>query len=139
MPRLSRWFVKASLVYLAVGFTLGAVVLVQKGGGPEPQLWRLRPAHIELLVIGWAVQLAMGVAVWILPRFRPPVGRGDTRPAWFAFVALNCGVIAIAAARTFLLPAQVHLLGRIAIVAAAAAFAWHAWPRVKPVELTPPP
>lgn len=133
MPRLSRWFVRAALLYLLAGFTIGAAVLVQKGGAPWPILWRLRPAHIELLVVGWSVQLAMGVAFWILPRWRSARPRGDERPAWLAFWALNVGVCVAALSRTLLWPPEALLAGRAAIVLAGIAFAVHAWPRVKPV------
>lgn len=92
MPRLSIWFIRAALIYLAVGFTFGALLLANKGFPISPQLWRLLPAHIELLLVGWTLQLAMGVAFWILPRIRAT--RGVVRPAWAAFALLNGGLLA---------------------------------------------
>jgi len=133
VPRLARWFVKASLLYLLAGFTIGAAILIQAGGGPWPVVWRLRPAHIELLVVGWAVQLAMGVAFWASPRFRRPRPRGDVRVAAFAFVVLNTGVLLAAVAQTLLWPPTLLLLGRGAVLVAVVAFAVHLWPRIKPV------
>lgn len=47
------------------------------------------PPHVEFMLIGWTVQLTMGVAFWILPRFEGGVSRGAVGYAWFAFVLLN--------------------------------------------------
>ena len=136
MPRLSVWFVRTALVYLTLGFTVGALLLAHKGIPLHPLTWRLLPAHIEFLLIGWTVQLVFGVAFWILPRWRTL--RGDERPAWLAFVLLNLGVwLVVLASWTPAAPGMLAL-GRGLEAAAMAAFALHAWPRVKPwVEETP--
>lgn len=57
------------MAYLVLGFTLGLLLLVNKGVPIHPALWRLLPAHAEFLLLGWTLQLALGVAYWILPRF----------------------------------------------------------------------
>ena len=130
MPRLSVWFVRAALSYLAIGFTLGALLLANKGVPLHPLTWRLLPAHIEFLLFGWTVQLAFGVAFWILPRWQTQ--RGDVRPAWLAFACLNTGIWLVVLASWLATPAWVLAVGRILQVVAMAAFARHAWPRVKP-------
>ena len=86
MPRLSVWFLRASMLYLAAGFTFGALMLANKAIPFLPWLWRLRPIHVEILLVGWIAQFAMGVAFWMLPRFHS--SRGDVRPAWAAFFLL---------------------------------------------------
>ena len=48
MPRPSVWLIRSALVYLATGFTFGALMLSNKGLRVDPMLWRLLPAHIEL-------------------------------------------------------------------------------------------
>jgi cbb3-type cytochrome oxidase subunit 1 len=131
MPRLSVWMIRAALLHLAVGFAIGALLLAHRGAGIHPAVPRLRPAHAELLLLGWTVQLAMGVAFWILPRFRAGPERGDERPALLAFLLLNAGVIAVAVGGAGTLSA-LSLGGRCAEALAAVAFAAHAWPRVKP-------
>jgi len=94
VPRLSCCFIRASLAYLVAGFTLGALMLTLKavvryeGVG----LLMMTP-HVEFLLIGWTVQLTMGVAFWILPRFEGGTSRGAVGYAWLAFVLLNAGVI----------------------------------------------
>jgi hypothetical protein len=131
MPRLSLWFVRASLVYLILGFTFGALLLAGKGVPLHLLLWRLLPAHVEFLLLGWTLQLALGVAFWILPRFGG--SRGDVRPAWLAFALLNIGVTLAGAAPALGMPTSVAFLGRAAEVGAVLAFAVHAWPRIKPL------
>jgi len=131
MPRLSVWFIKASLLYLATGFTLGALMLINKGVRLYPLFWRLLPAHIEVLLVGWIAQLAMGMAFWILPRFQS--SRGNVRPAWAAFWLLNSGLLLVALGALAGAPPWTMLAGRLVEVAAVVAFALNAWPRVKPI------
>ncbi|NIR45320.1 MAG: hypothetical protein GWN99_12955 [Gemmatimonadetes bacterium] len=135
MPRLSRWFVRAALLHMTVGFIIGALLLVDKGLNLESGAWRTLPAHVEMLVLGWIVQLTMGVAFWILPRFPEGPKRGNVAAAWLAFVALNAGVLSVVAGTTLgPMPGYV-LAGRSAEAIAAAAFVVHAWPRVKPFDV----
>ena len=77
MPRLTRLYVRAALVYLILGFSLGALLLANKGLPLHPALWAWLPAHIEFLLMGWIVQFALGIAFWIVPRFWRPPRRGN--------------------------------------------------------------
>jgi hypothetical protein len=131
MPRLSRWFVRAALVYLALGFTFGALLLFHKGAPLHPLVWRLLPAHIEFLLLGWTVQLAMGVAFWILPRFGG--SRGGAAPAWIALFLFNAGVLLAGLGPSLGGPAVLSFLGRLLEAGGALAFGVHAWPRIKPL------
>ena len=130
MPRLSVLFVRCALIYLALGLTLGMLLLWNKGIPLHPWVWRLLPAHMEFLLIGWTVELALGVAFWILPRWQTQ--RGDTRPAWAALGLLNVGIWLVVLPGWLPMAANWVTVGRILEAAAVAAFAWHAWPRVKP-------
>lgn len=130
MPRLSIWMVRTALVHLLLGFTIGALLLANKGMPFYPALWRLLPLHSEILLLGWTLQLAMGVAFWILPRFdtaRPRAGF-----AWAAYLLLNLGIVLVAASLVWVTVPQLLFSGRLAEVGAALTFALHAWPRVKP-------
>ena len=131
MPKLSVWFVRTALVYLAVGFALGAALLAAPGLPPGIPSARLLPAHIECLLTGWMVQLALGVAFWILPRFRVGPERGREEIAWLSYGLLNIGVLMAAAGAIIELPAVVPSIGHAVQGMAAGAFALHAWPRVK--------
>ena len=59
---------------------------------------RLLVPHVEFVLVGWTVQLTMGVAFWILPRFEGGASRGAVAYAWLAFVLVNAGVLLTAAA-----------------------------------------
>lgn len=132
VPRLSCWLVRAALVHLLAGLTAGSLLLVEKGLGRWPVLWRAFGLHVELVLIGWTAQLAMGVAFWVLPRFAGGTSRGDERPAWAAFWLVNAGVVLAGLGPALGAPAAVTLAGRAAEAAAVAAFALHAWGRVRP-------
>lgn len=127
MPLLSRLYIRTALVWLVVGATLGGVILWSKVS-PVPGAWNWLAAHISLLTWGWLLQLTLGVAYWILPRF------GAERPrsylAAVAYAVLNAAL---------LLAAFADLLGRPWAAAAGgwlqlfalAAFLLHAWPRAR--------
>jgi hypothetical protein len=133
MPLLSALFVRAALLYLATGFSLGALLLVNKALPLGGFIWALLPAHVEFLIWGWLLNLSMGVAFWILPRFTRPPKRGNVKLAWLAFGLLNTGILLVVldpfAGSQSTLP--IYLIGRVLEGLSAAAFALHAWPRVK--------
>ena len=128
MPRLSVWFVRASLIFFVLGFTFGALMLAQKGFSYYPPVWNLFPVHMDFLLIGWFAQLAMGVAFWILPRFSVGSPRGNVNLAWISFVLINTGLI-IGASRLWFPPAI--LIGRLFEIGAVIIFAISLWRRVK--------
>lgn len=132
MPRLTVLFIRLGLVYLAIGFTLGALLLANKGVPLHPAMWVILPAHIEFLLIGWTVQLMLGMAFWILPRFSRGPRRGNEKLAWLALGLINLGVLLTGVGPLLSSSPWLSLLGRIAQAGAAFSFALHAWPRVKP-------
>ncbi len=130
MPRLSQWYIKSALLYLLAGFSIGMLMLANKGVPFYPALWRLLPAHIEFLLFGWTVQFVLGVAFWIAPRFWQAPRRGDERGAVAAWVLLNLGIWAVTLGGVWLGVSSFVLLGRALEGTAVIAFAWHIWPRV---------
>jgi hypothetical protein len=132
MPRLSVWFIRCALVYLLLGFTLGGLLLANKGIPLVPWIWGLLPAHIEFVLVGWTLQLVLGVAYWILPRFSRGSRRGNQPLAWAAFWLLNSGIAGSVLALLFPSYSWPVFAARLAETAAILAFAVHAWPRVKP-------
>ena len=130
MPKLTVWFVRTALVYLTVGFAVGAVLLAAPALPRGIPTARLLPVHIEFLLAGWMIQLALGVAFWILPRFRIGPERGREGMAWLSYGLLNLGVLTAAAGPLIDLPVAPSL-GHAAQGLAAGAFVLHAWPRVK--------
>ncbi len=130
MPRFSRWIIRAAFIYLLLGFTVGALLLTHKGVPLHPALWGWLPAHIEFLLVGWVVQLTMGVAFWILPRYWEKPARPKARYAQVAFGLLNLGIWLVVAGTTFGGGRWVLFAGRVAEAVAVALFAGHAWQRI---------
>ena len=57
MPRLSVWMTRTALLHLAVGFALGALLLVQRELPLPAGVARLRPVHAELVRVDPAEHL----------------------------------------------------------------------------------
>lgn len=131
MPRLSVFLVRASLVYLVLGFTFGGLLLANKGLMFLPAVWALLPVHIEFSLLGWMVQLALGIAFWILPRFSNGPMRGDERLSWAAFLLLNVGIWLVVLQGLFGTDWSA-LAGRVFELLGLALFAIGNWRRVKP-------
>ena len=130
MPTLSTWAVRASLLYLVAGTTLGAALMAGKAVALPPGLWALRPLHVEALLFGFVVQLVFGVAYWILPRLPGEKARPSGRPVALALGLLNAGVWLVAVAPLSPWGGAV-VAGRGCEAAACGVFARHVWPRVR--------
>jgi hypothetical protein len=118
---------------LAVGFTLGGLILAAKGGAVDGSSSR-GCATCVLLLFGWLIQLAMGVAYWILPRTN--TDRGRPRWAWSSFVLFQLGlVLTLGSVLSLWLPSTrfLNAPGVLCQTLGVLAFAIHAWPRIKPV------
>ncbi len=133
MPRLSVYFIRASLIYLLLGFTIGGLMLANKGIMFLPAIWALLPLHIEFAFVGWMIQLTMGVAFWILPRFRRGAPRGNERLGWLAFILVNAGIL-LTVSNVPLGKNWLVLTGRVTEVLGLITFVLGHWRRVKPIE-----
>ncbi|MBI5671476.1 MAG: hypothetical protein HZC41_26085 [Chloroflexi bacterium] len=132
MPRLTVWMVRAALLHLGTAFTIGALMLFHKGNPLDAGIWRLLAAHMDFALLGWTMQLAMGVAFWIMPRLSGERKYGVVWLAWLAFGLINAGVLAVAVSPWFGTAGNVlALAGRASELGAAVVFAIHIWPRVK--------
>lgn len=146
MPKKSVVLVRLALVYFFVGSTIGSALQLQKVVPVAGWLWALRPLHIEVLLFGFMLHLAFGVALWILPKAPAPQSDG---PVWWAAVLLNLGVWLVGTAGWIsegilgaLLPGSYWaLIGRSMEIAAVSLFALQIIPRVRSIESfrrTPP-
>lgn len=130
MPRLSQWMIRSAFVYLIFGFTFGGLLLTHKGIPLHPSLWAWLPAHIEFLLLGWIVQLTMGVAFWILPRYWKKPRRPNETYAKAAFLLLNLGIWLVVAGTTFRLGRGAIITGRIVEFGGVALFGIQASKRI---------
>jgi hypothetical protein len=137
VPPLTVWALRIALSYLGTGFTIGALMLGALGVTTWSKVLQLRPLHIEFLLIGWMVQLAFGVAFWVLPR-RSGLGRGNERLAWGSLLLLNLGVFSVGVGGVLHASRGLLIAGRSAELLAALAFAAHAWQRVRRYSLRNP-
>ena len=139
MPRLSVFFIRAALLHFGVGVTFGGLMLANKGIPFAPWLWGLLESHIELVFFGWTLQLAIGVALWVLPRLAGPHKYGREALGWWAFGLLNGGVIAVALGRWWGMDAlAMSAGGRLAELAAVVLFAIQVWPRIRALSESAP-
>ena len=134
MPTLTRWLVKAALVWLVTGLALG-VALQLPAAAQIPFLRAAWPAYLHLLTVGWLTQLIIGVALWLFPRHSAARPRGSERLGWTTFLCLNAGLLlrAIGEPRRAL-GADVHqllLFSALAQLVAVGAFVLNVWPRVR--------
>lgn len=129
MPAVSRWFIRSSLLCLASGMVIGALLMINKALLWAGWIWMLLPIHIELLIFGWIIQFTMGTAYWILPRFLEGPKRGNASLAKFMVVLYNLGLsINIS---NVAIPGDLPLVavGRVLELAAVALFALLHWQR----------
>lgn len=89
MPKLTRWFLKAALVYLILALCSG-ILLVFPERAPIAGVF---PVYIHTLVFGWLTQLVFGVALWMFPKYSAARPRGHEWLGWATWILLNLGLI----------------------------------------------
>ncbi len=136
MPRLTRWFIRTSLLYFCAGFALGALFLMSAGMGWSLPTAQLLPTYYHVLLVGWVAQLIFGVSLWMFPILGKERPRGSERLGWTTYVCLNAGLLLRVAAEPLLsaLPVLGWLLAASGILQLAAGLAYIAniWSRVRP-------
>ena len=132
MPRLSSWMIRVSYLYLFIGATLGSLFLVNKATGDIPWIWVALPVHIECMIIGFIMNLVLGTAYWIFPRYFTKPNRGHPVPALAGFALVNLGVVMVVVVH-FVSPVQVLTgIGRIIEVGGIVLLVFSLWSRVYP-------
>jgi hypothetical protein len=131
MPVLSLYFIRTALLYLLCGTTIGAVLLIQKGIPFLKPFWILLPVHIEMVIFGWIIQLVMGVAFWMLPRYGVAPVRGNQIWMVLAYIFLNAGVILVCAGSLLYIYPAIRVAGHVLEGLAVIFFARQIWPRIK--------
>ncbi len=70
--RYQRWMLRASLLYLLVGITLGLLMYLGQGTAGLGWTYRLYTTHVHLILVGAVMQVIMAVALWMFPRRKEP-------------------------------------------------------------------
>ncbi len=89
MPTLTRWFLKAALVYLLLALIAGIALALPLAS----QFAGFFPAYFHMLTFGWLTQLIFGVAFWMFPKFSVAKPRGSGQLGWLTFIFLNTGLL----------------------------------------------
>ena len=141
MPHQTRLFVKTGLIYLALSFILGSVLLLLEAAGrPVPYVFAIEHGHLG--EVGWLVNIVIGIALWMLPlnreRFPETQGRYPSALVYACFILLNGGlVLRLIAEPWFQLAGQPPVaalalaVAAVAQPAAIALFVYIAWQRVR--------
>ncbi|MTI87850.1 MAG: cbb3-type cytochrome c oxidase subunit I [Balneolaceae bacterium] len=126
----SRIMVKLSLAYLLMGASMGVMLLLNKAFNFYAPLWAVLPVHIEFMLIGWVVQLTLGVAYWILPRYFGKQGRGNPILAYAMIGVLNTGIIVVSLSQLDVLPSAGSWMGRCLEMGGVILFVFLHWKRI---------
>ncbi len=137
MPRLVRWFVKASFLWLVIALSLKVIALTPWGS----DIPAITAISWHALFVGWLMQLIFGIAHWMLPTIpNAPKDRlrGDERLMWAAWVLLNSG-LALRLLAEPMIAVQRTPIWQGALVTSAWAqwlaailFVFNAWRRARP-------
>lgn len=92
MPNVTVFFIRTALIYLVIGFGIGALLLINKAYHIDSRIWGILNLHIQIVLFGWTLQLIFGVAFWIMPRLENNL-YGKIKLAWFSYFSLNIGLI----------------------------------------------
>lgn len=133
MPPLSRWCVRAAVVYLIAGMGIGSWMLIRQAQrAPVGRPWGVLHAHI--LLMGFLLLLVIGVAFWMFPRVHGQRTGRDI--GWVSFALLNAGLVLRVVAEP--LAADGGAFWRVVLGASAVlptlgaiAFGLAIWPRVR--------
>ncbi len=149
MDRFVLGFLRASLLWLVLGTSLGAAMAI------HPAWLAYRPVHLHLLLLGFVVMIIAGVAYHVIPRFTA-AALHSPRLAMVHLVVANAGLVLLACG--FI--ARIHhpalapwLLSGGGLLSASGAYllAWNLWrtldravapptrlPRTRPLSVQQP-
>jgi hypothetical protein len=93
MPPLTRWFIKASLVYFVAALLVG-IGLAGRAVWNLPQIAAtLGPVYFHLFMVGWVTQLIFGVVYWMFPKYSKEKPHGSEALWLTTLWLLNVGLL----------------------------------------------
>ncbi len=102
MPTLTRWFLKAGLLYFLGALLLAVLLSLERA---VPGLYFVEngwPVFYHFFFVGWITQIIFGVSYWMFPPLNRESPRGNLRYGWAAFVLLNGGLLLRAFSEPFI-------------------------------------
>ncbi|MCC5942795.1 MAG: hypothetical protein JJU37_14730 [Balneolaceae bacterium] len=133
MPTVTRWFIKAGLIYFLMGVILAFTAelpFINSGA-------LLLPVYWHMLVMGWLTQIIIGVSIWMFPRKWRDKKKRESVLTWLTFWLLNSGLILRFFTEPFLpffndtLTVQLIIItSAILQIAAICTYIAEIWPRV---------
>jgi hypothetical protein len=137
VPPLSRWYIKAALIYFVVALLAGVLRAAEPLVALPRVIAAIGPAQVHLLVVGWITQMIFGVAYWMFPKYAPERPRGNDVVAVATFVLLNAGLLLRVAVEPRHTLDPTPTLGGLLVLSAAAqwlagvGFVANTWSRIK--------
>jgi len=134
VPALTRWLVRAAMLYLVAALLLG-VALESPVAGSAPVLRAVWPTYLHILVVGWLTQFIFGVGYWLFPRYSAERPRGSELLGWAAFALINAGLVVRIVAEPWHAMANrgggLLVASAVFQLAAGWAFVANTWPRIR--------
>jgi hypothetical protein len=137
MPKLTRWHIRMSFVFLVIALILAVLVAAQAPLKLFAPFYVFNPVFFHLFMVGWVAQLIFGVVIWMFPKYSKEKPRGNDGLGWLVFWLLNAGLVlrAIAEPAQGLNPAPLWgwalALSAVCQWVAALFFVINTWGRVK--------
>jgi hypothetical protein len=135
MLKVTRWFIKAGMVYLVTGIFL---FLAESVPVMSVNI-NLLPVYWHMIALGWLTQVIIGVSIWMFPRKKKDRKNLESPVAWGIFWTLNGGLILRFLVEPFpiifsgTLPIQlITVLSVLLQLTAAVLYVIEIWPRVQP-------
>ena len=105
MPRESVFMIRSALLYLLIAVAAGSVLYLENRlTAVEIGAGSLFVIHVYSAMYGWFLQMVMGAAFWIFPKYLEQPTRGN--PYWIrsAIAGLTIGIPMVMAERLGLVP-----------------------------------
>ena len=137
MPAITRYFIKAAILYFGAGLLTSFLVSAQKMLNLPSFFQSMTPTYLHMLVVGWITQLIIGVAYWMFPKYSKEQPRGNEKVGWVVLIALNAGLIlrTIGEPLAALMPDKGYgwllVLASLLLLIAGWGFVFNTWSRVK--------